>query len=74
MHGRKEGNFIRRSKRMFHLSNVCDELVSELALYWGVTRSAVIEMSVRRFYRGTHGKWPIITDQGVYHERNSKDL
>lgn len=70
VHGRDEGNFLRRSKRMFHLSNVCDELISELAKHWGVNRSAVIEIATRRLYKASKGRWPDISDNGVFHERD----
>jgi len=66
MHGRLEGNYLRRSKRMFHLSSACDQLIAELSLYHGVNRSAVVEFAIRRFYRLSHGSWPIIDDHGIY--------
>ena len=57
---------------MFHLSNVCDDIISDLAKHWGINRSAVVEVAIRRFYKYSRGRWPEITDNGILDQRKDR--
>lgn len=54
-----EGNWQRKSKRMFNITEACSWMLDHLAEQSGLNRSGVLEIAVRRLYRKEFGQLPV---------------
>ena len=54
---RLEGNYLGKSRRNYHLSDKCVELLQACTVNEGLSQSAVIEQAVREYYASRRGKW-----------------
>ena len=61
---RNEGNYLRKSKRMFHLSAAGNWMLDRLSHRIGINRSGCIEVAIRRLYRAEIGEVPDVEREG----------
>lgn len=54
---RLEGNYLGKSRRNYHLSDRCVQLLQECTVNEGLSQSSVIEQAVREYYMNRRGKW-----------------